>query len=194
VRQDAFLLVSGSVGGDADARGVYEISPAGLALGQMAEIRIAYADTASRPDELCVARVTGNGFVLLASFVDPERRQIVAYTDCLGLYTLRRVEGTTNPQLGASGVMLMQNYPNPFSGGTSIDYWISRPGHVKLYIVTVDGRLVKSLWDGEAAHAGMYRADWDRTDSSGKTVASGVYYLRADSDAGNATKKLVVAN
>jgi hypothetical protein len=40
----------------------------------------------------------------------------------------------------------------------------------------------------------MHRVEWSAVDSRGKDVASGVYFLKAESGAGGATRKLLVVN
>jgi flagellar hook assembly protein FlgD len=64
---------------------------------------------------------------------------------------------------------------------------------VRLNLVTAEGRLVRQLWEGDVVR-GMHRLDWDGTDSRGKKVASGVYYLRIETGVGDATQKLIIVN
>jgi hypothetical protein len=75
------------------------------------------------------------------------------------------------------GLALGHNYPNPFNPLTTIRYSISEPGHLRLEICGVRGRLVRSLLDG-AVPAGTHTIQWDGRSDSGQTVASGVYFYR----------------
>ena len=46
------------------------------------------------------------------------------------------------------GYELEQNYPNPFNPGTTIGFTIVNPQEVKLDLYTLDGRYVKSIFNG----------------------------------------------
>ncbi len=77
---------------------------------------------------------------------------------------------------------MFQNYPNPFSSSTTIRY--SLPSAVSGRLTAVDlsvydlaGRLVRTLVDGPQ-ETGFYSVVWDGRDSSGRSVASGVYFYR----------------
>ena len=69
------------------------------------------------------------------------------------------------------------NYPNPFNSSTTIRYRIEEPGRVRLEVFDVQGQKVKTLADGYAG-PGVYQVEWDGTDASGKSVATGVYLVR----------------
>jgi len=80
------------------------------------------------------------------------------------------------------GFSLQQNFPNPFNGGTSIDYTVgvSAPSvgggnETILEVRDVAGGLVRRVVR-EPAAPGVYTAIWDGLDESGRAAASGVYY------------------
>lgn len=68
--------------------------------------------------------------------------------------------------------ILNQNYPNPFSPATSIDYHLTQPGAVNLSVYDLQGRLVRQLVD-EVRPVGTHTADFDATG-----LASGTYFFR----------------
>jgi hypothetical protein len=72
---------------------------------------------------------------------------------------------------------LQQNYPNPFNPSTVIKYQI--PGYTKVTmdIYNILGQRVKSLLTNAEKDAGYYLINWDGTNNSGNTVASGIYFL-----------------
>ena len=77
---------------------------------------------------------------------------------------------------------LGQNYPNPFTETTRIDYQIgindpivAGQTLVELEVRTATGGLVRHLVEDLAA-PGLYSAAWDGRDEQGKRVASGMYY------------------
>jgi len=65
---------------------------------------------------------------------------------------------------GAPGQFsLAQNYPNPFNPSTTIEFQLPQASHVTLKIYDLQGRLVKTLADGEFP-AGTHRVKWDGRD------------------------------
>ncbi len=81
--------------------------------------------------------------------------------------------------------------PNPCADGTSIRYSLATPGRVELRIYDVSGRLVRTLVDDER-EAGWHFVPWDGRDSSGKDVASGVYFVMLHAGGETSRDKVVV--
>ena len=69
------------------------------------------------------------------------------------------------------------NYPNPFNPTTTIQYEIDTPGMVTLTIYNVLGQKVNELVSSEQT-TGLYEVQWDGSDITGQTAASGVYLYR----------------
>ncbi len=82
-------------------------------------------------------------------------------------------------------------YPNPFRGGTSMQLALPRRSEASLRIYSPAGRLVQILQDGELG-AGTHTFSWDGKDSTGRSVASGVYFVRAESGQLAESRKLVL--
>jgi regulation of enolase protein 1 (concanavalin A-like superfamily) len=72
---------------------------------------------------------------------------------------------------------LMQNNPNPFNPTTVITYDIATPGHVRIDVFDVTGRLVRTLVNEEKG-TGRYETFWDARDANGTPVHSGIYFYR----------------
>lgn len=68
--------------------------------------------------------------------------------------------------------ILNQNYPNPFSPSTTIEYHLSRPGNVELSVYDMQGRLVRTLVD-EPMQTGTHPVRWEADG-----LASGTYLFR----------------
>ena len=82
----------------------------------------------------------------------------------------------------ATGLALGQNHPNPFNPRTTIPYAVPatlHPQHVKLVVLDVAGRVVRTLVDKEQA-GGAYDVDWDGQDDRGELVSSGIYFSVLD--------------
>jgi len=86
---------------------------------------------------------------------------------------------------------LGQNYPNPFNPTTTIRYTLPERSTVELAVFGVDGKLVRVLESGTNP-AGTHEATWDGRDSSGRGVASGVYFYRLNAGSFTETKKMVL--
>jgi hypothetical protein len=84
--------------------------------------------------------------------------------------------------------MLEQNYPNPFSRGTTLSYTLGAPGHVSLKLFNVEGREVMVLVDGYQA-ASRYRLNLDAS-----LLEGGIYFCRMTLNGSEAgSMKMVVS-
>jgi hypothetical protein len=83
--------------------------------------------------------------------------------------------------------------PNPLRGGISgrITFSLARAGHARLDVFDLQGRLVKTVADGDYP-AGSQDLAWDGRDEGGRPVGSGVYFLRLDAGGEILTRKGVV--
>jgi len=68
-------------------------------------------------------------------------------------------------------------HPNPFNPAATVAFELASPQDVRLEIFDLRGRLVRILAD-ESLPAGRHERVWRGFDSSGKSVASGVYVVR----------------
>jgi hypothetical protein len=106
------------------------------------------------------------------------------------LLTPDDITGNETPKAPAA-TYLAQNYPNPFNPTTRIAFGLSEPGHVSLRIYDVAGRLVRTLAEGNRP-AANYAEVWDGKDTSGRAVASGIYFCRLDAGSFSQTKKMIL--
>lgn len=86
---------------------------------------------------------------------------------------------------------LSPNYPNPFNPSTTIRYQLGGQSAVRLEIVNLLGRRVRTLVDA-TQEAGSYSARWDGLNDAGRAVASGVYLYRLRADGFVATRKMLL--
>ena len=87
---------------------------------------------------------------------------------------------------GVSGV-----HPNPFNPMTTIDFSVAYPQYINLAVYNVMGQRVSTLIDGFTV-AGSYPVQWNGTDSSGRGVSSGTYFVRMSSEEGIYTSKIML--
>ncbi len=81
---------------------------------------------------------------------------------------------------------LNQNYPNPFNPSTRIDFAVDLDGRVTLNVYDVSGRLVATVMD-ENLKAGAYNVTFNAD-----KLATGVYFYKLSTSAGDITRKMVV--
>ena len=105
------------------------------------------------------------------------------------------VEGSipSVPAIGDHPVnWLGQNLPNPFRrhSTTTVPYSLASPGRVEIRIVDISGRIIKTIL--QEAEEGENRVLWDGTDHSGRSVPSGVYFLRMRANDFVGQKKMLI--
>ncbi len=81
--------------------------------------------------------------------------------------------------------------PNPFSPSTSIAYSLDRAQHIRITIYDVAGRVVTELLDATRP-AGDHDLVWSGRGRDGRDVPAGVYFVRLQSEAGTASRKIVL--
>jgi hypothetical protein len=90
----------------------------------------------------------------------------------------------------ATSFELGQNYPNPFNPTTEIRYSVPTSGPVSLRVYDMMGREVETLVD-RTQDAGSYVVTFN-ADRSGRSIASGVYFLRLEAGANAAIRKMLL--
>jgi hypothetical protein len=86
---------------------------------------------------------------------------------------------------------LYQNYPNPFTGSTSISFSVVRESHVELEVYDIRGRKVVTLVSGMMP-AGRHLARWDGRSAGGHPVSPGMYFYRFRAGTYGSVKKLLI--
>jgi hypothetical protein len=86
---------------------------------------------------------------------------------------------------------LLRPYPNPFNPMARISFTLKNPGHVRLSVYDIRGRLVKDLENG-FMDTGRYEIPWLGRDQSDQRVSSGVYFARLRADGQIMTQRLLL--
>ena len=87
-------------------------------------------------------------------------------------------------------VKLNQNYPNPFNPITKISYEMPSDGFVRVSILDMMGREVKTLVESSQV-SGMRSVTWNATDNDGQQVSAGVYLYKIQTRGITKTRKMV---
>lgn len=85
----------------------------------------------------------------------------------------------------------LQVSPNPFNPDTAISCYLPQAGNARIKIYNLKGQLVKTLVDDNLA-VGMHRFIWDSRDDNKRSVASGMYFIRVESNGETALRKAVL--
>ena len=136
-------------------------------------------DTTVEPDETF--------FVNLANAVN------ATIVDGQGQCTILNDETVSVPEAApvVTATYVGTNYPNPFSGATTIPVGLVSGGQVRIRIYDATGRLVRTVVDQSLA-AGVQNVTWDGLDNRGTRVASGFYVVRVEAEGKHFTRMLKV--
>jgi flagellar hook assembly protein FlgD len=81
--------------------------------------------------------------------------------------------------------------PNPTSGSATLTLALPRRASARLAAYDVNGRLVRTLWNGEM-DAGVRSVTWDGRTDHGARATGGVYFLRFESESQRAVRRLAI--
>ena len=76
-----------------------------------------------------------------------------------------------------NGVELGQNYPNPFTNKTYINFRLSENADIEFSVYNVMGQKVALLTKGNKA-AGLYQVEWNGCNQNNKPEPNGIYFYR----------------
>jgi len=80
--------------------------------------------------------------------------------------------------------------PNPFDASTALRFSLPRAGAVRVEVLDPQGRRVRRLLSGPL-DAGPHDVTWNGRDEQGNRVAMGIYWVRIETGAEAATRKVV---
>lgn len=83
------------------------------------------------------------------------------------------------------GVKLLQNTPNPTSDNTTISFHINSPNYIKLELYNIEGKLLKSIYNGiitEGNHSYIVNTS---------SLSAGIYIYKLTTKEGSISKKMI---
>lgn len=98
---------------------------------------------------------------------------------------------STDRHMLPEGYALKQNYPNPFSRRTIIEYEMGQTGHALVQVFDLLGRRVATLVNADMP-SGVHQIEWDGRTDNGAVAASGVYFYRMQVAGAQKTRSMVV--
>ncbi|HET6349543.1 MAG TPA: T9SS type A sorting domain-containing protein [Candidatus Krumholzibacteria bacterium] len=91
----------------------------------------------------------------------------------------------------AREVALSPNFPNPFSGETTVNLTLPREEPVTVDVFDVAGRRVREINEGRL-HAGATTLAFDGRDNHAHALPSGVYFYRVHAGSETVTRKMLI--
>ncbi|UCC11066.1 MAG: T9SS type A sorting domain-containing protein [candidate division WOR-3 bacterium] len=82
-------------------------------------------------------------------------------------------------------------YPNPLVRHAAIRYQLASTEHLRVQVYDAAGRVVTTLVD-EVREPGYYMTQWHGTDSQGRAVAAGVYFVRFVTESHHQVEKAIL--
>jgi hypothetical protein len=110
----------------------------------------------------------------------------VVYRHC----TTTGAEGTR--VAASSPAFITRATPNPFIASTDVEFILDRPGHARLDVYDVLGRVVARLADAEYGE-GTQNVAWDGRGLDGSSAPSGVYFVRLSANGVESVRKVLLA-
>ncbi len=90
-------------------------------------------------------------------------------------------------------LILKNNYPNPFSNFTTIEFEVkSNNANISLMVYNSTGRLVKQLIKNKIYHYGDYTIKWYGDNDAGQKVPKGIYFYKLISNKHMLVKKAII--
>ncbi|HPG42043.1 MAG TPA: T9SS type A sorting domain-containing protein [bacterium] len=101
--------------------------------------------------------------------------------------------GSTQLNVAAipTAFVLEPAYPNPFNPATNIRFHLAQDGLVKLTVLDMLGRAVKTI-DNTWLPAGSYTRTWNAVNDYNQSVTGGVYFFRLETANTNLVQKAVL--
>lgn len=85
----------------------------------------------------------------------------------------------------------LKTWPNPFKDEISIAFDLAAKGPAQMEIYNIRGQKLKTLLDGDLP-AGKHQIKWDGRDNRGRSVTSGIYFVKFKQGARESVAKVVL--
>ncbi len=138
-----------------------------------------------------VSSPSSNSYLLGNSFVGVQNISASAMTMTADLIVGLSAGTGDEEEILPNNIFLSQNYPNPFNPTTTIQFTATRSAEARIDVYNLLGERVATLFDGTAS-VGDNSVIWNATNSSGETVASGVYFYTLFMNNEETTKKMLL--
>ena len=111
--------------------------------------------------------------------------------DCTGIDGADDAGGLPSGPAGAARPIIVSTIPNPTAAAAAVRFVLPRAAPATLWIEDVEGRLVRRIRLG-FLRAGPNEFLWDGLRENGRPVASGIYFLRIESERSSESRRVAV--
>jgi len=94
-------------------------------------------------------------------------------------------------EIPQNSITQINNYPNPFSSSTTINFQLGNRSKVNLTVFNVKGQLIRKLIDSKVK-PGTHAVVWDGFDENNQKVPSGTYFYKLNTNKCNIVKKMIL--
>lgn len=123
-------------------------------------------------------------FVLFHSYgkksVEDMTSEMAKYIISFAKLSQKNIPIETKSLSSPDSFILSSNYPNPFNPTTKFKISIPEQSNLSLQIYDMTGKLIRTLHTGQIS-SGVHQFEWNAQNVQGVRVASGVYFLKAES-------------
>jgi hypothetical protein len=123
---------------------------------------------------------------VIVEMIDSYNNEIVVATQGAGIFTA--IIPNSNKSSSEYLTNLFQNYPNPVTSSTQIEFILASSGKTKMELYDANGKKVRSLLDGYV-ESGKHRIGF-----TAECLVSGVYFYTLTTKDTKVTKKLIIKN
>ncbi len=177
---DGSVIVAGFTDGGSST---WDATVAAYDLGTGDELwTLVYDGADGLTDELRAVSLSEAGDLYVAGYS-------YAYATDMDMLALRYEFGPTDAPVGNAAGELAA-WPNPFRRETTLRLHLPRASRVTAAVFDVSGRRVRLLADGDYS-AGEHPLVWDGLADGGRPAPAGVYFLRARTEAGERTARVL---
>ena len=108
-----------------------------------------------------------------------------------GVFLLAKIEGCTQLRKGnfMEQITSIKNYPNPFTGETTIEFEVNEQSTVSLIVTDITGKVIATLLSEATKQNGTHQLSFD-----GNHLAQGVYYCTLVANNKISTQKMMLIN
>ena len=125
--------------------------------------------------------------LLSTSVNSTEKWELTTKLSVASLITFGKINTTSNITENENIITEVNNYPNPFTTSTQINFQISKSGNISLSIFDIYGKEVKKIKNNEFMTPGNYTVQLDASDMS-----SGIYFYQINTGTHQLSKKMMI--
>lgn len=128
---------------------------------------------------------SGGTYYLILDTVDPN-----SWSSWTAYGRLGCANNAVDPREPATSLALREISPNPSFGRTNVFYQLPTGGNVTLRVHDLQGRIMRTLVDGELS-AGQHHLVWDGRDDHGRPLSAGTYFARLVSGSAGVVRRVI---